>query len=163
MSGLYFRGKLTYAHAFGRAPAALGSGSFVITPTRGLQAPETPVTREVVHEFASLDVNENDRRYRIPLERDAAQLAARTPSDVRFVFLGSLATRKYLDPLVGTLGPRLYYPPAFVGRGDMSRGGLLLRSVESRVELEYAVLHADVERHGPRPPKLEPLRKTRQA
>src|SRR5687767_4336653 len=31
MSGLYFRGKLTYAETFGRA--------YVITPTRGLQPP----------------------------------------------------------------------------------------------------------------------------
>ena len=44
----------------------------------------------------------------------------------------------------------------FVGRGDMSRGGLLLRCVRSRQELTYAPVRGAV-RSGRRPPKLEPL------
>jgi hypothetical protein len=157
MSGLYFRGKLAYACAFGRPHGAVESASFVITPTRGLQAPAMPVTTALVREFASLDVSAENRRYRVPLERDAEALAAQLPPDARVVFLGSLATDKYVDPLAGILGSRLYYPPAFVGRGDMSRGGLLLRSVTARTELEYAVFHPGVRRHGRRPPRLEPL------
>jgi len=39
----------------------------------------------------------------------------------------------------------------------MSRGGLMLRCVESRQELTYVPIAGAV-RHGPRPPKLEPLR-----
>jgi len=38
----------------------------------------------------------------------------------------------------------------------MSRGGLLLRHAASGVELEYAPLEAHTNRHGPRPPKLDP-------
>jgi hypothetical protein len=54
------------------------------------------------------------------------------------------------------LGERLHYPSSFVGRGDMSRGGLLLRHAASGVELDYAVLDPGARRHGPRPPKLDP-------
>jgi hypothetical protein len=120
-----------------------------------------PVTADLIREFASLDVNAEDRRYRGPLERDAEALAARLSPDARVVFLGSLATDKYLDPLAGVFQSRLYYPPAFVGRGDMSRGGLLLRSVTAGTELEYAVFHPGVPRHGRRPPKLDPLSRPR--
>ena len=42
-SSLYFRGKLTYARAFGRPPAGL-CGAFVITPGEGLRDPAEPVT-----------------------------------------------------------------------------------------------------------------------
>jgi len=45
----------------------------------------------------------------------------------------------------------------FVGRGDMSRGGLLLRSVRYEVELDYVPVAGAV-RHGPRPPRLERAR-----
>jgi len=48
----------------------------------------------------------------------------------------------------------------FVGRGDMSRGGLLLRKAREGVELPYApVLGAVL--HGARPPKLPPLARGR--
>ncbi len=86
------------------------------------------------------------------------RLAARLPHAARVVLLGSVASGKYVDVLMGILGPRLFYPPSFVGRGDMSRGGLMLRSAAAGVELEYAVLDATAVRHGPRPPKLTPLR-----
>ena len=98
----------------------------------------------------------NDR-YRAPLERDLAELAARVPADGRVVLLGSVATGKYVDLLAAALGARLHYPPMFIGRGDMSRGGLLLRSAAAGIELNYAVLDAAAPRHGPRPAKLERL------
>ena len=72
------------------------------------------------------------------------------------MLLGSIATDKYLDVLAPALGERLHYPPAFVGRGDMSRGGLLLRSAASGVELDYAPLTVRSLRRGSRPPKLDP-------
>jgi hypothetical protein len=153
LSGLYFRGKLTYARAFGRLPDA----TQVITPTRGLQPPEMPVTTELLREFASVDVSAGDPRYRTPLERDLATLAARLDGTTRVVLLGSVATGKYVDVLSAALGPRLHYPTAFIGRGDMSRGGLLLRSATAATELEYAVLDPGSPRRGPRPPKLAPL------
>jgi hypothetical protein len=149
-SGLYFRGKITYATAF--APQA----TLVITPTRGLQPPNTLVNADVIHEFASVDISEGDARYRHPLERDLQHLAAQMSVDTRVVLLGSVATGKYVDVLVERLGARLHFPSSFIGRGDMSRGGLLLRHAASGVELEYAPLALHTKRHGPRPPKLDP-------
>lgn len=151
-SGLYFRGKITYARAF--APHA----TFVITPTRGLQPADTIVTADLIREFASVDISEDDARYRGPLERDLHRLAARLDEerDARVVLLGSVATGKYVDVLVQRLGARLHFPPSFIGRGDMSRGGLLLRHAASGVELDYVPLESHTKRHGPRPPKLDP-------
>ena len=163
MSGLYFRGKLTYATAFARPPRAGVAGVCIITPTRGLQPPEELVSVERIREFASVDVCEHDARYRAPLERDLHALAAGLPATARVVLLGSVATGKYVDVLAATLGRRLHYPPAFIGRGDMSRGGLLLRSAAAGTELEYAPLDPAASRRGARPPKLEPLRRIRSA
>ena len=69
------------------------------------------------------------------------------------MLLGSIATGKYADVLLDILGDRLLFPPSFVGRGDMSRGGLLLRCVRAGMELPYEPLRGAI-RHGPRPPKL---------
>ena len=157
LSGLYFRGKLTYAHAFGRVNDASVAATLVITPTRGLQSPDVPVTAEILREFASVDVSAGDLRYRAPLERDVAALVATLPATTRVVLLGSIATGKYVDVLVDLLGRRLHYPSAFIGRGDMSRGGLLLRSANASTELEYVALEPGAHRRGPRPPKLGPL------
>jgi len=74
------------------------------------------------------------------------------------VLLGSIATAKYADVLLDALGELLLFPPDFVGRGDMSRGGLLLRCVRGGTELQYATLLGAV-RHGPRPPKLPRVRR----
>ena len=149
LSGLYFRGKLAYAQAF--APTQ----TLVITPTRGLMPPAAPVGADLLREFASVDVRADDVRYRRPLERDLATLIGGR-ADTRVVLLGSIATGKYVDVLTAALGRRLCYPPSFVGRGDMSRGGLLLRAAREGVELEYAVLDPHARRHGPRPPRLDP-------
>ena len=69
------------------------------------------------------------------------------------VLLGSIATSKYVEPLLKTFDQRLLFPSTFVGRGDMSRGGLMLRSVREAVELAYEPVCSAI-RHGPRPPKL---------
>lgn len=158
MSGLYFRGKLAYARAFGRGP----DSRLVITPTRGLLSPDTPVSEETIREFASLDVAEGGARFRDPLLRDTRALAERHP-EARVVLLGSVATSKYLDVLDEVLGERLYFPSAFIGRGDMSRGGLMLRCVEAGTELEYIALRAAATRRGPRPEKLPPKSGKREA
>ena len=55
-------------------------------------------------------------------------------------------------------GERLLFPTEFLGRGDMSRGGLMLRCVSSGVELAYIPL-AGATRHGPDRPKLVRLLK----
>src|SRR5207249_11010874 len=53
------------------------------------------------------------------------------------VLLGSIASGKYVEPLLPIFGSRLVFPRDFVGRGDMSRGGLMLRSATAGQELEY--------------------------
>lgn len=156
-SGLYFRGKLAYASRFASAAGTDLEPSLVITPTRGLMAPHERVNAELIHEFAAVDVSLDDLRYRGPLERDVKLLARNLPDDARVVLLGSVASGKYVDLLRPLLGPRLCYPTAFIGRGDMSRGGLLLRCVDDGTELDYEVLAAGVRPRGPRPPKLDPL------
>ncbi len=62
--------------------------------------------------------------------------------------------------LLAIFGDQLRFPIDFVGRGDMSRGGLLLRQVEEGRELEYAPVAGAV-LHGARPPKLPPLKRGR--
>ena len=148
MSGLYFRGKLIYAQRFGEA--------LVITPTRGLQDPELPFSTALLREFAAGDVSLDSADYRSALERDVSALARRLGVRTQVVLLGSVASGKYVDVLLPILGERLRYPVAFIGRGDMSRGGLLLRSAASGDELEYGPLVAGVRPRGPRPPKLDP-------
>jgi hypothetical protein len=155
LSGLYFRGKLAYAHAFGRRPDRTPS-AFVITTDRGLMPTHAFVTRDDLLAFADVDLALAEERYVAPLERHVEQLIAETSDDTRFVLLGSIATGKYADTLTRMLGERLLFPAEFVGRGDMSRGGLLLRQVAEGRELTYVpVLGAT--RHGKRPPKLSPL------
>ena len=73
------------------------------------------------------------------------------------VLLGSVASPKYVDVLTAIFGERLKFPIDFVGRGDMSRGGLLLRQAREGVELPYVPVIGAV-LHGARPPKLPPLR-----
>jgi hypothetical protein len=150
-SGLYFRGKLAYAQTFGAADSTL-----IITPTRGLMSPHERVTPDLIREFAAVDVALDDLRYRGPLERDVKLLARDLPSTAKVVLLGSVSSGKYVDLLGPLLGERLYYPTAFVGRGDMSRGGLLLRCVQDGVELDYELVKTGVRPRGPRPPKLDP-------
>jgi hypothetical protein len=154
LSGLYFRGKLAYAAAFARPPAGV-PGTLVITPTRGLAGPADRVTREDLLEFAEVDVARGGERYRLPLARDVSALAQAMGPACEAVLLGSIATGKYVEVLREGLGPRLRFPLEFVGRGDMSRGGLLLRCVESDRELTYAAVPARPLR-GTRPPRLPP-------
>jgi hypothetical protein len=154
MSGLYFRGKLAYASEFDPTFPQ----TFVITPTRGLQSPDLRITAALLEEFAGVDVHADDERYRAALELDATALARQLPAEGRVILLGSVATGKYVDVLAPLLGDRLYYPSAFVGRGDMSRGGLLLRSSRSGVELDYVRISAGMRPRGPRPGRLGPER-----
>ena len=155
LSGLYFRGKLAYARAFARAPEP-HAGTLVITTERGLVAPATRITRDDLCAFADVDIGVSDERYLGPLRRDVRHLATSLP-DAEVVLLGSIATGKYVDTLVDALGERVVFPGEFVGRGDMSRGGLLLRQVRESRELAYVPVAGAV-RHGARPPKLAPLR-----
>jgi len=155
ISGLYFRGKLAYAQSFAAPPASV-PGVLVITAGRGLVAPETLVTHEELLEIAGVPVEASDPRYRLPLERDAEALRKRLGKGCEIVLLGSIATAKYVEPLLGIFEERLLFPSAFVGRGDMSRGGLMLRSARDGVELSYEPVGSAI-LHGKRPPKLPKL------
>jgi len=155
ISGLYFRGKLAYARAFAAPPQGI-SGSFVITSGRGLVAPDTVITLEEFQRIESIPIDANESRYREPLELGCRALDEIAGPECDFVLLGSVATGKYLEPMFRVFGHRLLFPAEFIGRGDMSRGGLLLRSVRDRVELTYSPL-GNLTRHGPRPPKLPKL------
>jgi hypothetical protein len=156
LSGLYFRGKIAYALHFQRPPAGV-PGVLVITPTEGLRLHNERVDLERLARFAKVDIARDDPRYRRPMLRDAQVLAEHVDPAAEIVLLGSVATGKYVDVLTEVFGPRLVFPSAFVGRGDMSRGGLLLRCVRDDQELEYVPVLGAV-RHGPRPPRLAPVR-----
>jgi hypothetical protein len=161
VSGLYFRGKLAYARRFAAPPdpanPVIGCGVHVITPNAGLRAPDTLVTAAAVRAFARVDVAADNPGYRRPLERSSRALAREVGPECDVVLLGSIASPKYVDILLGIFGERLRFPIDFVGRGDMSRGGLLLRKVAEGAELEYVPIAGAV-RHGARPPKLPRLR-----
>ena len=154
-SGLYFRGKLAYAEKFARPPPGI-PGVLVIAPGAGLVAAGTLVRREQLLALGQVPVDEADPRFREPLLEASRLLVDALRPDGEVVLLGSVASAKYVDPLLSVFGPRLLFPPTFVGRGDMSRGGLLLRCVRSGEELEYAPVDGAV-RHGPRPPRLPRL------
>jgi len=160
MSGLYFRGKLTYARRFAAVPEPgnpiVGGGVLVITSNAGLRSPDTLLTAAAVRRFGSGNIDPSRRSYRVPLQQSAAALDREIGTECDVVLLGSIASPKYVDILVDVFGDRLRFPIEFVGRGDMSRGGLLLRRAAEGVELEYVPVRGAV-RHGARPPKLAPL------
>jgi hypothetical protein len=155
LSGLYFRGKLAYAREFASPPAGL-PGALVITPNEGLRSPDEPVTVARLKRFARGDIDEKKRSYRQPLLRDARLIAEAAGESCEIVLLGSVASGKYVDVLTKVFRERLLFPISFIGRGDMSRGGLMLRCSRSGVELDYVPVAGAV-RHGPRPAKLPPL------
>ena len=140
-----FPGKLTYARRFPK-PIDGVAGVQIITASRGLLSADARVCGRDLREFASVAVDANEPRFTQPLLRSAEILAA---ASCEVVLLGSVATGKYVDPLLPVLGSRLLFPSQIVGRGDMSRGGLLLRSAERNEELDYISLSGAI-RHGRR-------------
>ena len=160
VSGLYFRGKLAYARRFARPPdpsePVAAGGVLVITPNAGLRSADTPVTIDSFRGFAEVDIDLRNVKYRAPLEQAARALLSAIGTECQVVLLGSVASGKYVDLLLPIFGERLMFPPDFVGRGDMSRGGLMLRCAAAGLELSYVPIAGAV-RHGQRPPKLQPL------
>jgi hypothetical protein len=136
VSGLYFRGKVGYAREFARTynglPAAL-----VISAGGGLCTLEERVTLERLRGWAEVSIHEENPHFTAPLYRHAAALLEAHAPSTRFVLLGSVASNKYVVPLLEIFGEQLLYPREFAGRGDMSRGALMLRAVHERRELEY--------------------------
>jgi hypothetical protein len=149
LSGLYFRGKLAYAERFGIP--------LVITPNAGLRPADDRVTLPALRDAARVDIHAANPRYRRPLLASAQAVSQTLGPDADVTLLGSIASDKYVGVLLDVFGERLTFPAAFVGRGDMSRGGLLLRCVRRGEELDYVPVAGAV-RHGPRPPRLTPVR-----
>lgn len=156
LSGLYFRGKVAYATAFASPPSD-APPALVITSSRGLVPLDANITLSDLEEFARVPIGNDSMGFLSPLERTARQLNARMGADSLVVLLGSIATGKYVDTLLEIFGSRLRFPGDFVGRGDMSRGSLMLRAASDTQELQYVPLDGRP-RHGVRPPKLEPRR-----
>jgi hypothetical protein len=152
ISGLYFRGKKAYAEAFARPPGDV-CGGLVITPGEGLRSLEERVTVERLEHWAGVQVDAAETRFTAPLVRDAEAIARQHGGRVRVVLLGSVATDKYVRPLTGVFGASLLFPTDFVGRGDMSRGALLLRAAREGCELAYEPVEG-ARRHGPRAPSV---------
>jgi hypothetical protein len=144
LSALYFRGKLTYAQTF--EPRR----TYVMAPGLGLRPPSHRISAADLRAMGRVEIE--SAAFVEPLRRDAVALARRHRRGP-VVLLGSIATGKYVDTLLEVFGARLVFPSTFVGRGDMSRGGLLLRASRSGEPLEYAPLVGAV-RRGARPPKL---------
>ena len=159
LSGLYFRGKLAYATMFGH-PAGGSEGSLVITSSRGLLSPATRIGLDDLREFAGVPIDADEPRYTAPLIADAARVSEMVGPASHVVLLGSIASDKYVGVLGEIFGERLHFPGEFVGRGDMSRGGLMLRSVREGRELDYIPV-AGATRRGARPARLLPVRARR--
>jgi hypothetical protein len=157
ISGLYFRGKMAYAEAFANAPNAVHS-AMIIVPGQGLVPSEAPVTSQQLTTIGSVSIEHDHQAFRTALVRDALRIKQAAGPDCSFVLLGSIASDKYTEPLVEVFGEQLVFPADFVGRGDMSRGGLMLRAAGSGIELAYVPVIGAV-RRGSRPPKLPPLRR----
>ena len=136
LSALYFRGKLAYAQTFAEPPSNC-PGILIITPTAGLMPDDTVIRLSKLHGFRRGRIHVKNRHYCSSLRRSARLLATQMGSDCELVLLGSLATGKYLNLLKPIFGSRLRVPQEFIGRGDMSRGGLLLRCVRENRELNY--------------------------
>ena len=145
LSGLYFRGKLTYARTFENPPPRKAAGIHVITPTDGLSSPGEMISLKDLERFATVPIGPDESRYRGPLEADSRRLAEKIGPDCEVVLLGSVASGKYVDVLLPIFGRRLMFPREFIGHGDMSRGGFLLQAAAKGVELTYI-------------PVLDPLR-----
>jgi hypothetical protein len=152
LSGLYFRGKLAYAEAFAAPPPGVPK-TLVITPGCGLVPPETVISLPQFQAMATIPIDVTDGRYLRPLVEHARIVDEACGAGCALILLGSIASAKYIGPLLEIFGDRLLFPGEFVGRGDMSRGGLMLRCARAGIELDYLPVRGAVLR-GKRPPRL---------
>ena len=155
VSALYFRGKLTYARRFASPPAGC-PGVSVITSSRGLLAPDTSIGLGDLRGFARVAIDAENRRYVQALRAAAEELRAQLTPSAEVGLLGSIASPKYVTTLVQVFGKSLLFPREFVGRGDMSRGGLLLRAARDGAELDYQPVDGAT-RRGERAKRLDAM------
>ena len=136
ISSLYFRGKLQYAEYFQCPPPGV-AGVHVITGA-GLMLPDTVVSIDQFRRLSAIAIDADNPDYRLPLHRDLCRLQEVANSETNVILLGSIATSKYITPLLSVFGEQLLFPRDFVGCGDMSRGSLLLKCCSSGSPLVYA-------------------------
>ena len=146
MSQLYFRGKLAYARAFADPPRGV-RGIHVIAPGVGLMEPDAPIRPGALRKMATVPIDPREPRYRDSLESSASELASSLDGQAEVVFLGSIATSKYLDVLRDPFGTRLRVPRELIGKGTLSRGSILLRSAAS----DHRLTHVTVDQASERP------------
>ncbi len=127
----------------------------MLSAGEGLRFLHERITLQRLQAWAQVAIDEGNPRFTEPLLAHAAALEQALGDRARFVLLGSVATDKYVRPLGQVFGERLLFPREFVGRGDMSRGSLMLRAARAGVELEYAPVATAV-RHGPRAAGVSP-------
>jgi hypothetical protein len=96
-------------------------------------------------------IDERNQEFTAPLIDDAVALERAYGATTRFVLLGSVASDKYVRPLTHVFGDHLLFPADFIGRGDMSRGALMLRAAREGRELAYQPVEG-TSRRGPRAP-----------
>jgi len=137
VSGLYFRGKLAYARAFGHARAGQAA-AYVISAGGGLCLTDERVSIERLQGWANVSIHHDNPHFTAPLIRHANALLEGSAHGTQFILLGSVASDKYVQPLLDVFGEGLLFPEQFAGLGDMSRGALMLRAVRDRRELDYA-------------------------
>lgn len=138
ISSLYFRGKLDYARRFQNPPQGV-AGVHVITGA-GVMLPERLVTQDDLRRISAVAIDERNSDYRQALDRDLLSLRGSVGRETEVILLGSIATQKYIAPLREVFGERVFYPKEFLGLGDMSRGGIMLRCCAGGAELEYQCL-----------------------
>jgi hypothetical protein len=151
VSGLYFRGKVVYSAAFARPPE--GDAALVISAGEGLIPLAERIGTDRLRRWAEVEISERNAAFTEPLIRDAEALERAYGATTRFVLLGSVASDKYVRPLTHVFGDHLLFPTDFVGRGDMSRGALMLRAARAGTELPYEPVETAVRRGG-RAPKI---------
>jgi len=109
---------------------------YIITGA-GLMLPETVVTLDDLRRVSAIPIDAENSDYRLPLDRDLLRLRELAGHETDVILLGSIATSKYLSPLLAVFGGRLLFPEVFLGRGDMSRGSLLLQCCSTASPLRY--------------------------
>jgi hypothetical protein len=152
VSGLYFRGKAAYSERFGSLPGGV-AGGLVMSPGEGLRFLHERVTAERLRHWAKVDVDAKNAAFTENLIGHCHELWRTCGDTTRYVLLGSIATDKYVEPLTQVFHQRLLFPKDFVGRGDMSRGALMLRAAKDGQELEYAPIKGSA-LHGPKAPGI---------
>lgn len=135
ISSLYFRGKLDYAEKFQSPPRGV-AGVHIITGA-GLMLPERVVTLRELRRISAISIDAKNSHYRLPLDSDLLHLRELVGNEADVILLGSIATSKYVTPLQEVFEERLLFPRDFLGRGDMSRGSMLLRCCAEGSELAY--------------------------